>query len=97
MNLVGWGKGLDEEVAGNLQLDPGGWSRKSGWQCPERNPWEHSSIQVSKTQHPHLPSQHLGPRGRQIAVSLKPSWSTLQVPGQPELHNETLSQTTTTK
>jgi hypothetical protein len=31
MNLVGWGKGLDEEVAGNLQLDPGGWSRKSGY------------------------------------------------------------------
>jgi hypothetical protein len=36
-------------------------------------------------------------RGRQISVSLRPAWSTEQVPRQTQLHKETLSQNQTTK
>lgn len=32
----------------------------------------------------------VGGRGRWISLSLRPSWSTEQVLGQPELHRETL-------
>jgi hypothetical protein len=42
-------------------------------------------------------SQHSGSRGQWISVSLRPVWSTEQVPGQPGLHRETLSQKTKTK
>ena len=34
----------------------------------------------------------LGGRGRQISMSLKPAWSTQEVPGQSRLHRQTLSQ-----
>jgi hypothetical protein len=39
----------------------------------------------------HFQSQHLGGRGRQIAVSSRPAWTTEWVLGQLELHRETLS------
>jgi hypothetical protein len=34
----------------------------------------------------------LGSRGRRISVNSRPAWSTEQVPGQPGLHSEALSQ-----
>ena len=39
----------------------------------------------------HPSSQCCGGRGRQMCVSSRPAWSRERVPGQPELHKETLS------
>lgn len=39
----------------------------------------------------HLQSQHSRGRDRLSSVNLRPAWSTVQIPGQAELYNETLS------
>ena len=57
-------------------------------------PWSNSQKSVRKGAGcggAHLPSQHSGGRGREISVSLRLAGSKDWVPGQPELHRETMS------
>lgn len=62
------------------------WGKRS-----QRQPLcAHSWVNWVKVSHAFKP-QNSGVRARHISVSTRPSWSTLQIPGQSELHSKMLS------